>query len=240
MRELQNDETKAIQLRNSFVVVFAVSVLFVVLFALWQILQRSIKGGGPVHLRPIFCAAMVGVILPWGLLVAYLGVTRLRLLMWGAFVFNAVAWLAAFFVFAVALISTVNGDVGFRAMMQILGTVVSLMLFGLLQFAGWLPGIPRGERSRALKLLLVFPTLLGLIVLYGHLLFQRYLDASFSPGTSGLIIVAATFGSAAILTACILAHYLMRGLEEQPLATAVRMLDQPGMFANTDADTQSK
>ena len=94
------------------------------------------------------------------------------------------------------------------------------------------------SRWRALKLLLVFPTLLALTVWYVGTMFQSYLNAALGLGTSTLILVGAPFVPAAILTACILAHYLRRGLKEQHPPSVEQILDHLGMIAGTDGDTR--
>ena len=53
-----------------------------------------------------------------------------------------------------------------------------------------------------------------------------------------LILFGAPFVPAAILTASMLAHYLRMGLKEQNPTDVGQILDQLGMIADTDSDTQ--
>ena len=168
MPEPQNHETGTSALK-AFSFVLSSLFILAVLVILWQVFQRSAREGGTGELKLVARLALVCGLLPWGVLVAYLVWIRRHqwLLMWRAFLCNVVAWIVALIVFALAIASTANKEnTGVRALIPVVGIVVSLMLFGLLQFAGWMPGIPRGQRSRALKLLLVFPTLLALSVWY--------------------------------------------------------------------------
>ena len=186
-------------------------VVFIVLLILWQLFQRSMKGGSTGDVKLIVCLALIGGLLPWGALVAYLIAIRRWLPIWPAFLFNVVAWLVAFFVFAFSVASTdrvSKEDVGFRTLMPIIGIVVSLVLFGLIQYAGWQPAIPREQRRRAVRILVVFPTILALAVWYVGTILQYQLNRALGMGMATLIVVASPFVSAAILTTLIIAHYL--------------------------------
>jgi hypothetical protein len=240
MPERQNNATWTSALKTFSFVLFSLFVL-AVLFILGQLFQRSAGGGGTGDLKLVTCLALICALLPWGVLVAYLVAIRLRpwLLVWRTFLFNAVAWIVALLVFVLAIASTANKeDTGSRALISVFGIVVSLMFFGLFQFVGWLSGIPRGQRGRALKLLLVFPTLLALFVWCVGTFFQSYVNAAFGLWTSTPILIGAPFVSAAILTACILAPYLGRGLKPQDPTSDGQILDQLGTTANTDSDTR--
>jgi hypothetical protein len=241
MPDPQSNETEASALKIFLPVLWSL-LIFSVLLILWQLFLRSVNGGNVIDFKPVACVALICGLFPWGVLSAYLVAIRRHqwLLLRRAFLCNATAWIVAFIVFAFSIASTANKeDTGFRALMPVVGIVVSLALFGLLQFAGWLPGIPRGQRSRALKLLLVFPTLLALTVWYVGLSFDRYLNAAFTLGISTLILVGAPLLLAAILTACMLAHYLRIGLEEQHPAGVGQILDQLGVMEDTNDDPRT-
>jgi hypothetical protein len=239
MPELQNNEAKASETKSVLFVVSSLFVAFIVLLVLWQVFQRSVKGGGTVDLRFVIWPLLICGLLPWGALAAYMVAIRRSLPLWGAFVSNVTAWIVAFLVFAFSVASSYKADTGVRSLMPLVGIVVSQVLFGLLQFAGWRPGIPRGQRRRAVSILVLFPTLLALTVWYVVMALQNYLNRTLTVGKSTLVIISTPFLSAAILTTCILAHYLRMGLEKQHPTAAGQVLDQPEMIADTGGDPQS-